>query len=314
MSKLNQIKPILATLVYYDILNRPLTSVEIFKYLAAGANQKRFFSLLAELEEEVKNNFFCQKTGLFFLKNRENLIQEREKRLKISQQKWSWLLKSAKILTLAPFIRLIAVTGSMSADNPQKNSDWDLLIVVKKNHLWTSRLAITFLCELLRKRRHKQLTNNRFCLNCYLTDQEMTITPIMKKHDFHAAQEYGRLVPVLEIEKGIYEKFIQANKDWLNQFLETFPWPYQFGSKTIKPQKILNIIRQLIELLLSGAFGQWLEKKLKKWQIKRILAKKRDDSRDQLFISDSCLMFHPQSKSFGILKIFNQNLAKFEKI
>ncbi len=314
MSHINSSRAIFATLAYYDLLNRPLTATEIFKYLAAGSGPTKFFPVLTQLQENSRSsNIFSRREGLYFLTGRSRLVGEREKRLKIAHWKWSLLLRLIKFLALAPFVRLIAVTGSLSADNPEKSSDWDLLIIVKKNRLWTARLILTMLAGLLGRRRHDRLTCDRFCLNCYLTDQKLTILPTIKPHDFHSAQEYGRLIPVLEIAKGAYEKFVQDNASWLHQFLEVYPWPAGPGPKNIKPPRWVNTGRRSLELLFSGPPGNWLEKKLGQWQIKRIRSKTQNQPTDQVFISDSCLMFHPRSKSFRLMNRFEQRLADFQK-
>ncbi|MDD2730780.1 MAG: hypothetical protein PHW33_01505 [Candidatus Portnoybacteria bacterium] len=312
MSRINLSQAIFATLAYYDLLNRPLTSTEIFKYLMAGSGSKEFLPVLTQLQKDSRSsNVFNQNEGLYFLAGHSCLVGKREKRAKIAQKKWRLLLRSAKFLALTPFIRLIAVTGSLSADNPETSSDWDLLVVTKKNRLWTARLMLTALTGLLGRRRHGQLTRDRFCLNCYLTDKKLTILPTAKLRDFHAAQEYGRLIPIMETAKGIYEKFTQDNALWLEQFLENYPWPAGPSPKNLKPPRLFNACRRCLEILLSGPPGNWLEKKLSQWQIKRVRAKSQHQPADQVFISDACLMFHPQSKSFRIMKAFEQRLAEF---
>ena len=368
---------ILSTLVYYDLLDRPLTELEIYRYLlafsqkveprrresaallysVAGRNpapkaihddrspasetrwpsgaRVSFFDFTQTLAEIVRTKKIECHQGLYFLPDHTNLSQAgqqichagldpaskirknldsrfrgndkidiikiREERLKLAQLKWKKLKKLARWLALVPFLRLAAVTGSLTAYNTRQDSDFDLLIVAKNGRLWLTRTLITALTSLMRARRHDQFTQDRICLNCYLTQEGLEIKPEAKPRDFHSAQEYGRLTPILEIEKGLYQKFLQKNS-WLNQYLNFFPWTVEETAKKIKINRGLSSIRKAGERLLAGEAGDWLEKKLGAWQTQRINQKLQTEPADQIYISQQCLMFHPHSKSYRLLR------------
>jgi hypothetical protein len=302
-----QEKSLIIPLVYYDLLDRPLTALEIFKYLRADGPEISFSSVRRQLEEATN---IGQQNGLYFLANRQSLVAIRQKRLKLTQLKWKKLRKLSRFLTLAPFLRLAAVTGSLTAYNAQELSDFDLLVVLKKNRLWLGRLLLTILVSTMSRRRHGQLTKDRICLNCYLTEENLEITTKIKPRDWHAAQEYGRLTPLLEIKKETYTNFIKANV-WLAAFLKNYPWPNGANAKKIQPSKILNLIRQVFERSLNGTIGDWLEKTAGKWQGRRINRKRQNEQPgpDQVFVSNYCLMFHPQSKSDRLMKEFHLKIS-----
>lgn len=301
---------ILAPLIYYDLLDRPLTAVEIFKYLRAGNPEISFFSLREFLK---KTGSVSQCHGLYFLPGRQDTLKSRQSRLKFSQLKWKKLKSVGRYLALAPFLRLAAVTGSLTAYNAQLASDFDLLIILKRDRLWLGRLLLTLLIGALGKRRHGALTQNRLCLNCYLTEDNLEITGQAKPRDFHSAQEYGRLAPLLEIQPGLYKKFIQRNL-WLADFLQNYPWPNEIGAKKIRPAIFFSWPRQIIEWLLAGWAGERLEKLSGRWQKKRINQKRQSEQpgQDQIFISDTCLMFHPQSKSARLMREFNIKMEQID--
>lgn len=299
MTTLNQ--AIFSTLIYYDLLDRPLTELEIYRYLLASSKKVSFFDFRQTLTELVQTKKIECQQGLYFLPNRSDIIKIREKRLKLAQLKWKKLKKLARWLALVPFLKLAAVTGSLTAYNTRLESDFDLLIVAQNNRLWLTRTLITALCALLRARRHDQFTRDRICLNCYLTQDGLEIKPEAKPHDFHSAQEYGRLTPILEIEKGLYQKFLQKNS-WLNQYLNFYPWPQEETAKKIENSSALSLIRKAAEWLLKGKVGDWLEKQLAEWQTRRIKQKNETQPADQVYISNHCLMFHPQSKSYQLMQ------------
>lgn len=308
-----QPKTVLAPLIYYDLLERPLTAIEIFKYLRADALEISFFNAWQTLKKSVgSKNLIREKNGLYFLAGRHEIMTTRSQRLKFSQLKWKKLKKIGRYLAVAPWLRLVAVTGSLTSYNAKQRSDFDLLVIIKKNRLWLGRLLLTGLVGALGKRRHGQLTKDRICLNCYLTETNLEITRQAKPRDFHSAQEYGRLTPILEIQKGLYEKFTRANQ-WLADFLKNYPWLDSQGAKKIKSPTFLNWARKCFELVFSGQTGDWLEKIAGQCQIKRINKKRQNEQPgpDQVFVSDNCLMFHPQSKSDKLMKEFNFKMEQF---
>lgn len=314
---------ILSTLIYYDLLDRPLTTLEIYKYLFGPSQEASFFEFQKSLEDLVTTKKIEQGTGLYFLPNRSNQISVREKRLKLAQVKWRKLKKLVRWLALVPFLRMVAVTGSLTAYNTKLESDFDLLIVAKAGRLWLTRTFVTALTALLGARRHDQITKDRICLNCYLTEDGLEIKPEAKPRDFHSAQEYGRLTLLFETEKGVYQKFIASNF-WLKEYLNFYPWPphqsigvgawpIQKTSKAILISGFMNRCRRLAESLLAGKIGDRLENKLGVWQKRRISLKSEDRPSDQIFVSQNCLMFHPQSKSYSLMQKFERQLVEINK-
>jgi hypothetical protein len=307
-------KSLLSPLIYYDLLDRPLTALEAYKY--QPKNSESLTLSFAQFRKILRNysslkNQLAEKNGLYFLMNRSEISETRSSRLKIAQLKWKKLRVISNYLALVPFLKLISVTGSLTSYNTKKQSDFDLLVIIQKNRLWLGRLLLTGLVGALGRRRHNQLTQDRVCLNCYLTEENLEITTEAKPRDWHSAQEYGRLTPVLENKKGIYANFIKANA-WLANFLKNYPWPNNVNAKKTEPNIILNFIRKVFERFLGGKAGDWLEKTTGRWQRKRIRKKRQNEQSDvdQVFVSNDCLMFHPQSKSDRLMREFNLKMQQ----
>lgn len=306
-------KDTISTLIYYNLLDRPLTELETYRYLLGPSQKVSFFEFQKALANLVATKRIVTQQGLYFLPGRSSLLAIREKRLKLAQVKWRKLKKLARWLAFVPFLRMAAVTGSLTAYNTRSESDFDLLIVAKTGRLWLARSFVTTLTALLGVRRHGHLTKDRICLNCYLTEDSLEIKPQAKPRDFHSAQEYGRLTLLFETEAGIYQNFLISNA-WLEEYLNSYPWPNQKTDKEIPINKIANRCRRLAEKLLSGKIGERLEKKLGAWQTSRINQKSETQPADQIFVSQNCLMFHPQSKSYSLMRKFEEQIAQLVKL
>jgi len=310
-----QEKSLIAPLVYYDLLDRPLTILEIYKYQSRAESTPSVFPL-AKTRKLLKNSPFlnnqlAEKDGLYFLKGRKEIIDTRSYRLKISQNKWKKIKKITRQLGLIPFIRLAAVTGSLTAYNATPESDLDVLLITKTNRLWLTRLLSIGIIGLLGQRRHDQVTKDRLCLNCYLTEENLEIKPEKKPHNWHSAHEYYRLTPVLELTSGTYQKFINQN-GWLAIFFQNHPWPNKQLNYKTSISCPANWFRHFFEWVLCKRIGNWLEKKSGNWQKQRIRRKSlgQAEPNDQIYASDCCLMLHPRSKSYQLNNNFNLKMQQ----
>jgi len=135
MDNLN--KNILATVCYYDVLNYPLTSFEIWKYLMKSGEQNEsdhkrdLADILEKLESGAPANFIEKFQGFYFLKGRRELVEGRISHGKISAVKIKKLRRIVWFLKFIPFVRMIGITGRLAMKNAREKSDWDLLIVLK---------------------------------------------------------------------------------------------------------------------------------------------------------------------------------------
>ena len=242
MSSENLEKQILATIVYYDILNYPLTAFEVFLYLVNKENTElsseaselsSVFSLLDNSEYLKKH--IDQKYGFYFLKRTPpnpplsggemnylpltkggtnypllsekvmDIVQQRLNRKKLADQKWKKAKKIFWIMQITPFMKMVLVSGSLAMGNSKNESDIDLIITAKKGRIWTVRTFVTLLTSVLGVRRYGDKTRNKICLDHYITDKSLKI-PF---ESLYNAQSYVHLVNVYnsEEDKKIFREF-----------------------------------------------------------------------------------------------------------
>jgi len=310
-------KSILATLVYYDVLGRPITGWEVFKYLIRNkeslTSNKLEISLPIILETLENSSelakLISQKNGFYFLTGCQKTVKQRIERQKIADQKWKKTKRMVKLLQLIPFIRLVVVSGSLAMDNPKKESDIDLLIVTRTGRIWTCRGLTTLFIHCLGQRRHGLLTKDRFCLNHYLTDQSLKIPSA----SLYNAQTYAHLVPMWESEESNVPKYKQFQKtnQWIGDYLVFYPQSQQGYLRQIKPNQSFAFSRRLREFILDGKVGDALEFILRKVQAKRISQDALTyQSGGRVVFNDQQLEFHPDSPEKGILEKYNQKMKE----
>ena len=323
-------KSILSTIAYYDALDYPLTSFEVFKYLVNPLHVASFYwnqkprpeafgpievdkfsninlvNIRKNLESKESKEFIGEENGFYFLKGREKIIRIRIDRQKIADQKWKKAKKIIRLLEIIPYLKMVAVSGSLALNNTKEESDFDLLITVKNKRIWLARFFITMLIQIMGRRRHKDLTKDRICLNHYITDKSLEI----KFRSLYNAQTYAHLIPVLEIEQGIYKKFQEANK-WINDYLVFFPKIEIQHSKTIRGNYFLRLIVRVLEIASCSIIGnllEWIAKKIQEHSIKKDPLTYKKGGR--ITIDNNQLEFHPDSPERRILDKYNGIMVK----
>lgn len=144
-----------------------------------------------------------------------------------------------KFIILFPFIRLIALTGSVAANNTKKDDDLDLLVITEANCLWLTRPFLLLLLSLVFNRRHPGdnalKTTNAFCPNLWLDTQSLSVPK--NRRNLYTAHEVLQVKPLFD-RGQTYQKFLKSNS-WTGKYLAN---AYHELSHEKVNQKNTNII------------------------------------------------------------------------
>ncbi|HBP00736.1 MAG: hypothetical protein UY41_C0025G0006 [Candidatus Moranbacteria bacterium GW2011_GWE1_49_15] len=302
-------KNILATVAYYDVFSYPLTPFEVWKYLMNSdyydegkRSDVGLHEVLHELRQDPLIRFIEEKNGFYFLKGRQDLVEERIMKSKISFSKAKRLQAMVSLIRCVPFVRMIGITGRLAMKSAQLKSDWDLLIVLESGHIWMGRTLVTLVTHLVGKRRHKSKIKDRVCLNYFLAKGSMEIST----KDLYSANEYFFMQPVFGFET--YRSFQLKNR-WIRSIK-----PHYMPSE-IEPVNMVHdnafsgTVRSLGEKLLGFAFLERILCDLEKRKIMRNPKTHQEGS----FIkaSDDALVFLPELKG---PRIFDEFKKKIESL
>ena len=298
-------KNIAATVTYYDVMDFPLTSFEIWKYLiehdttSAAMEPVPFYKVWDILHSEQLKEKVAEKNGFYFLPGREHLVEERVRREKLSVQKLKRMQRLVRVLAAVPYVRMIGATGSLSMKHGEQGSDWDMFVVLCSGKIWTGRTVLTAFLHAIGKRRHGTKINNRACLNYYVTDDNLEIGT----KDMYSAHEYRYLIPMFSF--GMFQIFELKNR-WIKKFQPNFSLTGLASVWTVQNSSFSNRIRLILEKFLNYFdFEEWLGL----WQKKKIERNPKTHLEGSLIEANNrALVFLPTPRGPRVFQRFKERL------
>jgi hypothetical protein len=244
-------KGIMKVLLYSDVFHYPLTQEEIAqRHPLENVSIKEIENGLAELLEK---QVIFQIKGFYTLQNNPTSIERRLKANLLAQKYLKTSKRIVNVLKHFPFVRGIFLSGSISKNYIDENSDIDYFVITKAGYLWVVRsLFVLF-------RRIGLLGSRKlFCFN-YIIDEDHLKT---EHQSIYIATEIVTLIPMYQ--ESIHQEFLKANT-WMQAYYPNYP--IQTISNSSK-----NWFKASIEFVLKiiGAkkLDNWLMHQTKKRKIK----------------------------------------------
>jgi predicted nucleotidyltransferase len=259
-NNLSEIKEnILATLAYFDMFNYPLSRAEIYLFLKSKHHYELFEDALRCLLNDAVihqfDRFYTLKNDHYTILRRNDGNKKAAELIKIAEKVGDFLIRF-------PFVRGIAISGSLSKNFADDESDIDLFIITEKNRLWIARSImhcfkkLTFLIN----------KEHFFCMNYYIDMEELEI----KEQNIYTAIEVGTLIPL----QGdmIFEKFYAANT-WTSQYLPNKNMRIS-SAKPVKASLFKSFLEKVIDVTPINRLDSLLEKiTADRWRKKTVLKK-----------------------------------------
>ncbi|MDB5156324.1 MAG: hypothetical protein JWR50_1031 [Mucilaginibacter sp.] len=234
---------ILATLAYFDIFKYPLTAGEIYLFLKNKYEQHDFdFALKCLVAGRTVyqfNNFYTLKNDYALIARRYNGNKKAAEMIKVAATVGDMLIRF-------PYVRGIAISGSLSKNFADENSDIDLFIITAKNRLWIART----LMHALKKLTFLVNKQDYFCMNYYIDEAQLEI----KEKTIYTAIEVVTLIPLQG--DTIIEQFYAANS-WTRNYLPNKIMRIS-SAKPLKP----SLFKTLFEKLFNNRLGNAIDNML----------------------------------------------------
>lgn len=251
---------ILQVLSYFDMFSYPLLAAEIREYLISPVSKQALQDELDQLQQQEMvfklDSFYALQDDIFMAIRRHNGNRYAAGELKKAA-------KAAKILYRFPFVKGLAISGSLSKNYADENSDIDFFIITAPNRLWIARtlMHIFYKWAVLTGR------SRLFCMNYYVDETAMQIP----EQNIFTAMEIVTLLPAAGLD--CLEHFTKAN-NWIKEY-----FPVAAVKNPLLQKSKKGFLSIFAEKLLSGKTGDlldnWLFKLTRRhWQQKKQQQKK----------------------------------------
>jgi hypothetical protein len=191
-------RAVLSTVAYGDVFEFPMRDDEVHRYLH-GVHASPAATAAALARCSSADGALSRRDGYYTLRGREGLVAARRERLVRASALWSDALRYGRVIAGLPFVRLVAVTGSLAWENVPPASDIDYLIVTDPDHLWVCRWLVALV------RRTARLRGVRLCPNYMVTTRALTVA----RRDLFDAYELCSMRPIAGVET--YRALRRAN-------------------------------------------------------------------------------------------------------
>lgn len=280
-------RAILETLAYSDIFEYPLRLDELHRYLAVRVDKDELSDRL-----QLFAGWVGEKDGFHFLAGRDEIVHIRKQREEVSRLLMPHALRYGRILGLLPFVRMVALTGSLAVMNVSQNADFDYMLVTAPGRVWTAR-AFTLLFN-----RFTRLLGHTLCPNLIISEKSLA----WRQQDLYTARELCQMIPVAGFD--VYQRLMQAN-EWVKDFLPNI------GQTSEVSETSEVLLQSIFELPWRGRFGDSFER----WEMSRKIARlsKQSGFGDETIFTDEICQGNFDHHRKWTQKMFEERLASFEK-
>ncbi len=274
---------ILWTVAYADVFDYPLTLDEIHWYLC-GLSASR-----EEVEDTLRRRGLCPTHlshltrdaydpygGYYTLPGRESIVALRQQREGVAAGLWRKAWSYAHRIAQLPFVRMVALTGSLAVGNVQPGADIDYLIITEQGRLWLCRATVIALGLLAARQ------GDIICPNYFLSERALAVT----ERNLYTAHEFAQMIPLYNV--AAYEQ-IQTSNAWVRHYLPNATGLPCLTNKILatKPTGLADMQRPQdtrLKKTAEAAFRTRTGARLEEWEMKRKLRKYRHE-----------LELHPES-------------------
>lgn len=307
-------KSILKTVSFFDLLQYPLTLLEIHKWLFNDEGKLDRAVSLSQLSDcldgsDVLKTKLAASASFYCLAGRQSICGTRQQRYIITRQKYRLARKGLLALALLPFVESVFLCNNFGYNNLHRESDIDIFIIASPRRLFLTRLFATLAISLLGLRPGKHSQADRLCLSFYVSSENLDFHRLrITEPDIYFDYWLSNLLPAYDT--GAHNRLLAANS-WLAKTLPNLLPIVPAPQRTIILGAWGRIAKQAAAGLLSGRLGDRLEAWAKKIQLKKISNVKRQlvqagDSR--VIIDDRIIKLHENDRRLDYLRRWQEKL------
>ncbi len=287
----------LQSVVYASLFEYPLTLTQLRDSLIGERADEhtlaRCYAASPRLQGSVEYS-----DGFYFPRGRRDLLGTRQRRETASRALLRDLSRALSLITALPFVRMVALSGSLAHLNADDEADLDLFVITSRARVWSVTFSVLVLARLFGWRR-------RLCLNYVVSERALMVGPA----DLFCANQIVHLQPVSG--QDVYANFLESNR-FIERFYPNFR-PRNIGGRDFSPavstvrgaltaraalESVLDwTIAPLYERVCRFVYGRHLRRRAHTWR-----------SRDQVRLEPECLKLHTSSHRREVMEKFEREL------
>jgi len=231
-----------------------------------------------------------RRDGFFFPRGRYDLVAERRRRETQSRAFLEDHRRLLEIVCALPFVRMVALSGSIAHLNLDGTGDLDLFIVTRSGRVWLIAVAVVLLAKLMRRRR-------TLCANFIVSDSRLEL----EQKDLFTASQIIHLKPL--VGEQMLDELAAANAfvaSYYPNARSARPSAFPFRLRT-RPHRVKRILEAVLawpssiaESVCRRAYRRYLLRRAATWQ-----------SPDQVRLEYDCLKLHTHSHRRPVLERFD---------
>jgi hypothetical protein len=286
---------ILRTLAYYDIFKYPLTEDDITE--GCSMFDKSPETCKHALHRLTEQGIIFKLGNFYALTNNHQHVEDR---IAGNQRAERWMKKAhqfSRLIAAFPFVRGVALSGSLSKGFIGEDPDIDYFIITEPNRLWLARTLLVVFKKIFLLNSYKY-----FCINYFIDTENLEI----EEKNLFTATEVTTLKPVYGAD--ITQKFFQKNR-WIAHYFPNFKLN---GMESVMPARS-HLLKRILELLLTGKHGDWMDTRFMKITVTHWARKFRhrytEEEFNLVFKSDKRISkHHPQNFQKKVLREYRKRL------
>ncbi len=225
--------------------------------------------------------------------------KEQIQKNKISTDKIKRVRQWVRASRWVPYLRGLFLTGTLAMKRGGSNSDWDVLVVLKKNRIWLGRLIFTAWLQLVGKRRRGRMIENRFCLNQFVVDKKLKFK---EKNEFFSNELL--MAEDLMGDVKLKNKIMEKNEKWIKKFKPNFKFRQRKIDKNGQKLFFSKIMQRRLENILEiFSLAEMVNAISKKIMVRKIINNPKTYSPGaDIRYSDFFLVFLPKPQRAKVKK------------
>ena len=243
--------------------------------------------------------------GLYFPVGRRDLLGTRARREALSRDLLDRDRRILSVVAAMPFVRLVALSGSLAHLNAERSADLDLFVITAPHRVWTVTVSLLAIARLFGWRR-------RLCLNYVISEAALCVEP----RDLFSANQVIHLRPILGDD--VFARFVDANpfvrEHYPNFTIDGAPLKHS-SPQALKPSRPQasakatagkQAFKRSIERVMSFGVAQAAERAARaiyRWHLNR--RAETWQSRDQVRLEPECLKLHTSSHRAAALERYD---------